>query len=154
MALDVTSEAFADGERIPRVYTCDGESRSIPLAWSEGPAGTQSYAVICDDPDAPGGTFSHWAIYNIPAGTRALPENLAGAPEVDGMAQAKNDFGKHGYGPPCPPEGHGKHRYIVRVYALDTARLAVGRDSTVPQVEAAAKPHVLDMGEITGTYAR
>lgn len=154
MTLQLTSHAFNDGERIPELYTCDGESRSLPLAWTEGPPGTQSYCIICDDPDAPGGTFSHWAIYNIPADQHMLNESLPTDPLLEGIAQAKNDFGKHGYGPPCPPERHGKHRYIFRVYALDTAKLDLARESTVPQVEAAAKPHVLEMGELTGTYAR
>ncbi len=154
MTLNVTSHAFKDGEEIPKVYSCDGESRSVPLSWSQGPSGTQSYAVICDDPDAPGGTFSHWAIYNIPADRHQLNESLPTDPLLEGMAQAKNDFGKFGYGPPCPPEGHGTHRYYFRVYALDAPKLELAQESSVPQVEAAVKQHVLDMGQIMGTYVR
>lgn len=154
MTLHLESQAFQDNASIPTVHTCDGESRSVPLSWTGAPDGTKSFAVICDDPDAPSGTFSHWAICDIPADRDALPEGLAKDAEIDGMRQAVNDFGEHGYGPPCPPKRHGMHRYIFRLYALDTQTLDLPSDAMVPDVERAAQPHTLATARLTGTYAR
>lgn len=155
MTLKLTSPVFADGDAIPSLYTCDSEGRSLPMAWSGAPAGTKSFALICDDPDAPGGTFSHWAIWNIPGEHGALYESLPIDAQLDeGLCQGTNDFGQTGYGPPCPPQGHGAHRYIFRLYALDRPRLDVAPAAKVPDVEQAAKPHALETANLTGTYER
>lgn len=154
MVMELTSHVFEDGGRIPEVYTCDGESRSVPLTWRHAPKDAQSFAVICDDPDAPGGTFSHWAIYNIPGDKHFLNESLPKDPLLEGIAQAVNDFGGHGYGPPCPPKDHGPHRYIFRVYALDVAKLDVSTESKVPDVEEAVQGHVIETARLTGIYER
>lgn len=154
MTLTLESDAFGDGKTIPPPYTCDGDGTSVPLSWSGAPDGTKGFALICDDPDAPGGTFSHWAIWHIPGDRAALPEGLDATATVDGMHQGVNDFGKLGYGPPCPPRGHGRHRYIFRLYAVDTDSLGVPPNAKVPQVEAAARQHALAEARLTGTYER
>lgn len=119
MTLSISSAAFKEGDRIPDKYTCDGQDVSPPLAWDGAPAGTVSLALILDDPDAPGGVFTHWLLFNIPASSRSLPEAVPAQATLPGGAlQAKNDFGGAGYGGPCPPRG-SKHRYQFNVYALD-----------------------------------
>jgi Raf kinase inhibitor-like YbhB/YbcL family protein len=154
MTLTLTSDAFKDGEAIPQAYSCEGAGTSVPLSWSGAPDGTQAFALICDDPDAPGGTFSHWAIWNIPPDLTGLPEGLATEATVDGMHQGVNDFGKLGYGPPCPPHGHGTHRYIFRLYALGTDTLGLPANAKVPQVDNAAREHAIAEARLTGTYKR
>ncbi|MFI5087705.1 MAG: YbhB/YbcL family Raf kinase inhibitor-like protein [Terriglobales bacterium] len=123
------------------------------LAWSGAPPGTKSFALILDDPDAPGGTFTHWMVWNIPAGTHELPENLPKTAELtDGARQGRNDFGKVGYGGPCPPPGK-PHRYFFRLFALDNApavKAGAGRE----ELERALQGHILARGELMGRYAR
>ncbi len=142
------SDAFADGGQLPTQFTCDGADQSPPLAWSEPPAGTKSFALVVDDPDAPSGTFRHWGAFDIPASARDLP---AGA---SSMPQARNDFGKPGYGGACPPKGHGPHHYRFKLFALDSDRLNLPPDATVAQVEAQAGKHAIGRTELTGTYER
>lgn len=154
MPFSLSSEAFAEGAPIPTLYTCDGRAASPPLAWSGAPAGTRGFCLVCDDPDAPGGTFSHWAIWDMPAARDSLPGGVPAEERVEGMAQARNDFGALGYGPPCPPKGHGPHRYLFRLYALDTESLGLAPGCAVPEAEAAAEAHALDRAELTGTYER
>ncbi len=104
MTLSVSSQAFQEGESIPIKYTCEGQDVSPPLTWSESPAGTQSFALIVDDPDAPGGVFTHWALFNLSADSRELPEAVPSQTQLpDGSLQGKNDFGRLGYSGPCPP---------------------------------------------------
>ncbi|ADZ69828.1 YbhB/YbcL family Raf kinase inhibitor-like protein [Polymorphum gilvum] len=148
--MKLTSAAFEDGGTIPRPYTCDGEDLSPPLAWTGAPAGTRSFALVCDDPDAPAGTWHHWAIYDIPAGQAALEEGI----DPDVGAQAVNDFRRRGYGGPCPPRGHSVHHYHFRLYALSTQSLAAPRIATVKQVEALARQHALAEARLTGTSKR
>jgi len=149
---ELTSTAFASGETIPQQYTCDGDDVSPPLAWSDPPPGTQSFALIADDPDAPVGTWVHWVLYNLPAEARALPEAIpAGAELADGSRHGKNGWGRPGYGGPCPPSG--THRYFFRLYALDTAlNLAAGASNK--QVLQAMEGHVLAETELMGIYTR
>jgi Raf kinase inhibitor-like YbhB/YbcL family protein len=154
MTLHLTSNAFADGERIPRLYTCDGDDISPPLAWSGAPAGVRSYAVLCDDPDAPGGTWKHWAVYNIGADASALPEDFPKEARVGGVGQAVTSFGRTGYGGPCPPPGHGTHHYRFRLLALDVAHLDVPADAAFDDVVAAADGKILAETTLTGTYSR
>jgi Raf kinase inhibitor-like YbhB/YbcL family protein len=129
MALTITSSAFAEGAMIPRNYTCDAEDISPELKWSGPPKGTKSFAVICDDPDAPAGTWVHWVLFNIPADVSALPAGIPPeAIQKKGARHGKNDFRRLGYGGPCPPGG--THRFIFKLYALDTMlRLESGRNS-------------------------
>ncbi|MBD3265183.1 YbhB/YbcL family Raf kinase inhibitor-like protein, partial [bacterium] len=119
MSIELRSQAFEHGGVIPKKYSCDAENVSPPLQWDSAPAGTKSYALICEDPDAPGATFVHWVLFNIPADVNRLPENLPPNPELDeGMRQGHNDFKDYGYGGPCPPSG--EHRYYFKMYALNS----------------------------------
>jgi len=154
MTMTLTSTAFADGERIPELYTCDGADISPPLRWSGAPAGVRSFAVLCDDPDAPGGTWTHWAAFDIEADATGLRESYPKGSRVDSVRQAVTDFGRPGYGGPCPPPGHGVHHYHFRVLALDVERLDVPEGAAFKDVEAAAKGHVLAKAELVGTYSR
>ncbi len=119
MPFELRSSAFSQEETIPDRYTCEGADVSPPLEWRNAPEGTQGFALICEDPDAPGGTFTHWLLYNIPSGTNELNEDVPTEGRLSwGAAQGRNDFGNIGYGGPCPPMG-STHRYYFRVYALD-----------------------------------
>ena len=131
------SSAFADGQALPTEYTCDGADQSPPLEWSEPPPETKSFALVVDDPDAPSGTFRHWGAFNIPAVARDLAPG-AGNQHEGPMGQARNDFGKPGYGGACPPPGHGPHHYRFKLMALDVDKLEVGNGASVQDVEAAA----------------
>ena len=148
----VTSGAFQPGGTIPSRYTCDGEDVSPPLGWGEPPAGTKSFALISDDPDAPMGTWVHWVVYNLPPATRQLPEGFLRDEQLpDGTRQGRTDFGRTGYGGPCPPSG--THRYFFKLYALDTM-LALKPGATAKELEAAMQGHVLAGAELMGTYRR
>ena len=147
MALRVSSPAFADGAAIPRKYTCDGQNVAPPLELSGVPNGSKSIAVICEDPGAPSGTFTHWVLYDVPASKHTIAERaLAGKA---GM----NDFGDTGFGGPCPPKKDGAHHYHFHVYALDTTSLGPPGLSKHDAL-AAMEGHVLDEGELIGTYKR
>ena len=144
----MTSSDIEDGQPIPEVHSCDGADQSPQLSWGDPPAGTKSFALIMDDPDAPSGTFRHWGAYDIPATTRSIER---GQPVG---RQAVNDFGKPGYGGPCPPKGHGAHHYRFKLYALDDDGLTLPAGAKVEQVEAEALRHELGLAQITGTYER
>jgi Raf kinase inhibitor-like YbhB/YbcL family protein len=153
MALELTSTAFREGEPIPKQYTGDGRNVSPPLTWQDPPAGTRSLALICEDPDAPRGTFTHWVIFNLPAESRELAEGIpAEATLPNGTTQGVNDFGQTGYGGPKPPPGK-PHRYIFTLYALDRP-LDVRPGATRAQLLAAMKDHVVGEARLMGTYAR
>lgn len=150
--MKLESTSFSNNGSIPKQYTCDGEDLSPPLSWSEPPAETKSFVLICDDPDAPFGTFVHWVLYNLPPETRQLSENMSRNAEFsNGAVHGKTDFGKLGYGGPCPPSG--THRYFFKLYALDR-QLDLGSGATKKQVEAAMKGHVLASAELMGRYTR
>jgi hypothetical protein len=153
MELTVSSTVFREGETIPAKYTCQGEDISPPIAWGEPPDGTRSLALIVDDPDAPGGVFTHWIIFNLPADTRQLPAAVPTQSQLDsGARQGKTDFGRVGYGEPCPPPGK-PHRYQFTVYALDrTLDLAAGVSRS--QVLEAMQGNILSRGRLTGIYER
>jgi Raf kinase inhibitor-like YbhB/YbcL family protein len=149
----VTSTAFTDGGTIPKRYTCEGRDIAPPLAWGGVPAGTKSLVLIVDDPDAPDPkapkrTWVHWVLYDIPASTTALPEGGALPP---GTRQGRNDWGRTGYGGPCPPIG--RHRYFHKLYALDTVLGDLGEPAKT-EVEKAMKGHVLAESVLMGTYAK
>lgn len=151
--LEVESSAFRAGEAIPTRYTCDGEDLSPALSWSEPPAGSQSLVVICDDPDAPVGTWVHWVLFNIPPTTRSLPEGVPADPAVAGVGtHGSNSWHRLGYGGPCPP-AKSTHRYYFKVYALDT-HLALKAGADRQAVEKAMKGHILAEGQLMGRYSR
>lgn len=153
MSLQLSSPAFAEGATIPKQHTGDGADTSPALSWSEPPAGTKSLALICDDPDAPVGTWVHWVIFNLPAEMRKLDAGVPAERELaNGARQGKNDFGNIGYGGPAPPRGK-PHRYYFKLYALDT-QLDLPAGATKSQLLAAMKGHVLAEGQLMGRYAR
>jgi len=152
MPLKISSSAFDDGQMIPSRFTCDGDDISPPLTWSGVPDAARSLALICDDPDAPMGTFVHWVLFNLPGDTRELPEGLSTAGErEDGSLQGQNDFGNLGYGGPCPPGG--THRYNFKVYALD-AMVDLKSGAKKSRLLEAMEGHVLDEGKLVGKYSR
>jgi len=153
MSLQISSTAFSAGETIPKKFTCDGPDVSPQLKWNDLPANTQSVELIMDDPDAPGGTWVHWVLYDLPANTRDLPEGVAKQEQLSsGARQGRNDFGRVGYGGPCPPPGK-PHRYFFKLYALDT-KLNLKAGATKADVERAMKGHILAQGELIGKYGR
>lgn len=150
--MKLESTAFTSNQLIPSTYTCDGKDISPPLSWSEPPEKTQSFALIVDDPDAPGRTFVHWVLYNLPPTTRQLPEGLPHQPELSlGGRQGKNDFDRYGYGGPCPPSG--THRYYFKLYALD-AELDLELGVTKSALLKAIEGHLLAETELIGHYSR
>lgn len=151
--MQIRSPAFADGSAIPPVYTCDGRNVSPPLEWSGLPERVRSLALLCDDPDAPSGTWHHWAAYDIPHETTQLPEG-AGQPGSKSFKQATNDFGHIGYGGPCPPRGHGPHHYHFRLLALSADRLPFQKQPTCGDVEQEARKHVIAEATLVGIYER
>lgn len=154
MALTLESSAFDSKARIPDRYTCMGDDVSPPLAWFGAPPRTRSFALLCDDPDAPSGTWHHWAVFDIPAGQARMPEAFPKEARSGGVRQAINDFRRSGYGGPCPPPGHGIHHYRFRLLALDVERLELDRYAKCGDVADAAEPHVLEEVVLVGTYSR
>jgi len=152
MSLAVASSAFQSEGPIPSVYTCEGKDLSPPLSWTDPPAGTKSFALISDDPDAPMGTWVHWVLYTLPPATRQLAEAFpTDAKLQDGARQGTTDFGRVGYGGPCPPSG--THRYFFKLYALD-AMLDLKPGATKADLEAAMQGHIVARAELMGTYKR
>ncbi|MCI0355644.1 MAG: YbhB/YbcL family Raf kinase inhibitor-like protein [Acidobacteria bacterium] len=153
MSIQLTSSAFADGSLVPVRFTCDGQDVSPPLKWSGVPAGAKSIALICDDPDAPVGTWVHWVLYNLPATATELPEGVPTREAVlDGAKQGLNDFRRVGYGGPCPPPGK-PHRYYFKLYALGI-ELSLKPRATKKDVVSAMQGHILAEGQLMGTYRR
>ena len=152
MALVITSSAFSEGQAIPERYTCDGPDVSPDLAWSGVPEAAGSLALICDDPDAPMGTWVHWVLFNIPVEAEGLPAEISpDATLENGACHGINDFRKLGYGGPCPPGG--THRYFFKLYALD-AMLELDSGITKSALLGAMEGHVLAEGQLMGTYSR
>lgn len=154
MTLKLGSTAFREGGEIPSTYTCDGDDVSPPLAWSGAPAGTRSFVLIVDDPDAPDPraprmVWVHWVVYNLPPDSTSLDEGVRHLPH--GAKLGITDFRKTAYGGPCPPIG--KHRYYFKLYALDTELPDLGKASKA-QVEKAMSGHVLGEAQLMGTYQR
>ena len=151
--LKVFSPAFERGQELGSRYTCDGENVSPPIEWGKGPENTKFYVLICEDPDAPGDRpWIHWILYNIPASTDSLPENVEKEQRLsDGAIQDINDFKQYGYGGPCPPGG--THRYFFKVYALDTV-LKAGPGLSKKKLLREIEGHILARGELMGTYSR
>lgn len=152
MEIKLESSVFENGAMIPAEYTCDGTDISPPLQWDAVPQGTAGIALICDDPDAPMGTFVHWVLYNLPPETRQLQENFPDDETLpDGTRQGMSDFGKIGYGGPCPPGG--THRYFFKIYALDII-LDITLVSDKANLISTMEGHILGQGELMGKYKR
>jgi Raf kinase inhibitor-like YbhB/YbcL family protein len=151
MTLQLTSSAFAAGAPIPVRHTCSGQDLSPPLSWNGVPAAAKSLALICEDPDAPGGTFHHWGLFDLPAELASLGE---GAPPGKDAKAARNDFGSAGYRGPCPPKGHGIHHYHFRLFALSVPHLTVPASASCKALLAAVHPHVLASADLVGTFGR
>ena len=152
MDIKIKSPAFVSGGKIPWKYTCDGLDISPPLAWTSGPEGTKTFALNCDDPDAPMGTWVHWVLFNLPADIIELRENVPPEREFEsGAKQGMNDFRKIGYGGPCPPGG--THRYYFKLYALDT-EINLEAGATKPELLKAMEGHILAEGQLMGKYER
>ena len=152
----LSSPGFRHNQPVPAKFTCDGQDVSPALKWEGAPAGTKSFALICDDPDAPAGTWVHWVIWGIPATATGLPENVTRTESVTalgGTKQGENSSSRLGYGGPCPPPGHGVHHYHFKLYALDTEPALKPR-AMKRQLEEAMGGHVLAMAELVGTYER
>jgi Raf kinase inhibitor-like YbhB/YbcL family protein len=147
------SSAFADGAAVPRRFTCEGENVSPPLQWSDVPAGAKSFAVICEDPDAPGGTFHHWAAYDIAATQSGLPLDASHQAQRLGFKQATNDFERTGYSGPCPPGG-APHHYHFRLLALSVEQLSVPENPSCREVDREARKHALAEATLVGIYRR
>lgn len=155
MAFTLTSPAFTDGSTIPQEHTCDGANVSPPLEATDVPPGAKTLALICDDPDAPGGNFVHWVLYDVSADQRRLPEGVPALESVralGGARQGQNDFRRVGWGGPCPPPG-APHRYVFTLYALG-APLGLTGKATRADVMRAMEGHVLAQARLTGLYAR
>ncbi len=148
MPLMLRSSAFESGQTIPTKYTCDGQNVSPPLQWTGAPDDTQSFALICDDPDAPRGTFTHWVLYNLPPDANGLTEG----DDSGGGMLGRTSFGKAAYGGPCPPRGPA-HRYYFRLYAL-SEEVDMSEGATRDQVFNRIQPLILDQAELMGTYSR
>ena len=152
MALEISSTAFSEGEMIPTRYTCDGPDVSPDLSWSGVPDAARSLALICDDPDAPMGTWVHWVLFNIPSNADGLPAEIPSDDALEnGARHGTNDFGRLGYGGPCPPGG--THRYYFKLYALDT-ELNLDSGVTKDQLLEAMQGHILAEAQLMGTYKR
>jgi len=151
--LIISSPSFETGETIPPRQTCIGEDVSPPLNWTGGLDKVVSYAIICEDPDAPGGTWIHWVIFDIPMQTTSLPEGVSDTPQLeDGSKQGINDFKKLGYGGPCPPPGK-PHRYYFRLYGLDQLT-GLEPGSTADELKDRMRGHIVAQGELMGVFGR
>lgn len=153
MSFALTTTAFSPGSEIPARFTCSGPNLSPALAWKGVPVGARTLALIVDDPDAPSGTWTHWLVWNLPAQAGELPEGVPATEVLEsGARQGTSDFGRVGYGGPCPPPGR-PHRYFFKLYALDAA-LDLKPGATRGELEAAMAPHVLAKAEVMGTFRR
>lgn len=154
MPLELKCPEFSFGEAVPEIFTCEGDNISPPLDWSDPPADTKSFTLVCSDPDAPQGVFRHWAAYDIPANLTGLKsgygQNRAGVE----FKEAVNDFAWAGYGGPCPPVGHGPHRYFFRLSALSVPNLLLPTDAGCADVVEAADGLTIETSEWMGTYER
>lgn len=155
MTFRLSSPDFKNGEVIPKRFVCDGDDMSPELLWEEPPPGTKSFLLIVEDPDAPMGTFVHWIVYDMPSTFKELYRGM-GNDDVskDGIKQGTTDFGHRGYGGPCPPKGHGRHRYLFRLKALDIPTLGLPDGAKRGEIERAVKGHVLAETELMGIYQR
>ncbi|MFN0169235.1 MAG: YbhB/YbcL family Raf kinase inhibitor-like protein [Bryobacteraceae bacterium] len=151
MPFTITVDGFREGETIPRIHTCEGADVSPSITWTGEPSGTRSFALIVDDPDAPAGTWNHWLLWDIPAAVHTLASNFR--PGTAGVSGA-NDFGRPGYGGPCPPRRHGPHRYYFRLYAIDVESIGLDAGAKRAQLDRAIEGHILSESAYMGRYER
>ena len=151
MAFRLFTSVFAEGGWIPPLHSCEGADLSPALEWTEAPPDTRSLALVVEDPDAPGGVWCHWLLYDIGAGAAALPQGIR--PGVLGLS-GTNDFGRRGYGGPCPPKGGGPHRYFFRLYALDQHTLGLPAGVKRPELVRAIRGHILAEAQYMGRFER
>ncbi len=154
MPLMLVSPAFAPGGAIPPEYTCDGADISPPLSWSGVPGGTRSLVLVIEDPDAPGGVFRHWAVFDIPPTLPGLAAGYGERRPAAGLHEARNDFAKTAYDGPCPPEGGGTHHYHFLLFAISRPTLDLRAPTTALDVRNAALPYAIARGDLVGTYRR
>ena len=154
MPLMPASPAIPPGGEIPAQYTCDGSDISPPLSWKNVPAGTGSVVLVVEDPDAPSGTFRHWAVFDIPPASPGLDAGYSANRPAAALHQARNDFGKTAYSGPCPPKGAGTHHYHFRLLAISRPTLDLRAPGAAPDVLKAAQPYVIHQSELVGTYHR
>jgi Raf kinase inhibitor-like YbhB/YbcL family protein len=152
--MQLSSTAFSSDSAIPRRFTCDGENLSPQLDWRTVPPTTRSLVLLCDDPDAPAGQWHHWAAYDIKADQTGLVEGAGHGSGAVPFKQAINDFHRAGYGGPCPPRGHGRHRYHFRLLALSVDHLSFGTRPSCREVEREARRHVIAEATLVGIYER
>lgn len=155
MAFNIVSPDFRDSDAIPKRFSCDGENLSPEIQWDGPPPAVKSFVLIVEDPDAPSGTFTHWVVYDIPPALSKLPGGIGNNAVIQGgIKQGYTDFGRKGYGGPCPPRGHGTHRYNFILSALDIPGLGLADGAKKSEVERAMKGHVLGTTRMTGKYGR
>lgn len=154
MSLTIEAPAFEPGKRIPDQFTRDGANVSPRLEWHGAPEDTRSFALVLEDPDAPRGTFRHWAAYDIPRNVSWLDEGAGSSSRGSAIRMAKNDWGDWRYDGPQPPQGHGEHHYHFRLFALDVPELGLPDDATADQVLDAAREHVIAEADVVGTFER
>ncbi len=151
MTFKLSVEGFREGDTIPKRHTCEGADLSPAIQWQDAPVTTKSFALIVDDPDAPVGTWNHWLLWDIPAGVNRLEEGFRPG---DVGVSGKNDFGRRGYGGPCPPKGHGPHRYYFKLYAVDTESLRLREGAKRAELDRALRGRVLAEAQYMGRYER
>jgi hypothetical protein len=154
MPLLLTSPAIPPGGEIPSQYTCDGADISPPLTWSGVTDGTKSLVLVVEDPDAPSGVFRHWAVFDIPSGSHGLDAGYSANQPAKGLHEVLNDFGKPGYGGPCPPKGHGTHHYHFRLLAISRPILDLKPAVSASDVLKTAEPYAIERAELVGSYQR
>ncbi|MEK6760129.1 MAG: YbhB/YbcL family Raf kinase inhibitor-like protein [Deltaproteobacteria bacterium] len=155
MGFSLKSHDFNDGEVLNKRYSCEGDDMSPDLEWDGSPQGTRSYALIVEDPDAPGEVFTHWIVFDMPATFKHLDRGMGNDHDLkDGIKQGATDFGHTGYGGPCPPRGHGRHRYNFIIKALDIPTLGLTDGAEKSDVLKAIKGHILGESRITGVFER
>ena len=152
MPLILVSAAFAPGDEIPKEYTCDGSDISPPLSWAGVPGGAASLVLVVSDPDAPGGTFGHWGVYDIPASSPGLAAGYTARAPAAALHQVTNGFGAAGYGGPCPPPGSGIHHYRFELIAINRPRLEPAPGAGPLDLARAAAPYAVERAQLTGTY--
>lgn len=154
MTLTLDSGAIRSGQAIEARFTCDGDDISPPFTWHDAPSGTRSFALVLADPDAPRGTFFHWAVFDIPADRAGLGQGLAPEAAIGGLRQGVNDFGRVGYSGSCPPKGDRPHRYRFRLFALKVAKLDLRDRVKAAEVEVRAQEHALATADLVALYGR
>jgi Raf kinase inhibitor-like YbhB/YbcL family protein len=150
----LASPAVQPSGEIPAQYTCDGADISPPLSWSDVPTGTGSLVLVVEDPDAPSGVFRHWVVFDIPPASRGLDAGYSANRPAAALHEARNDFGKVGYGGPCPPRGAGTHHYHFRLLAISRPTLDLRAPAAALDVLRAAQPYIIRQAELVGTYHR